>query len=133
MKKNIYYFLLVMMMAVVSVGFVSCGGDDDDDDSSSSGAKVLLKLSANSITSYTATITVTGASASDVTVLGVRAEPSSTSGGYKPSKIVEAGSHSTTAKCNITLERGTTYYIYAYANINGQRITSSKQTVMVRK
>ena len=121
------------MVAMLTVGFISCSKDDDDDtsNSSSSKAKVSLSLSGSG-TTYTATVTVSGVDASDVIVLGVRAEPQSSSG-YKPAKRYEAGSRSTKGTCNITLERGTTYYIYGYANITGiGKVDSNKQTKTVR-
>ena len=121
------------MVAMLSIGFASCGGGDDDDDytaSPSSKAKLSLNLSGSG-TTYTATVTVSGANAADVIYLGVRVQPQSTTG-YKPGKTYEAGSRTTRGTCQITLERGTTYYINAEANINGTRIESSKQSKTIR-
>ena len=131
-KKYLLNLLAIIMVVFLSVGFVSCGSDDDDDigDSTSSKAKVSLSLSGGG-TTYNATVTVSGADASDVIVLGVRAEPQSSSG-FKPAKYFEAGSKSTKGTCKITLEKGTTYFIYGYANIKGTRIDSNKQTKTVK-
>ena len=124
--------MTILMVATLSVSFASCSSDDDDNSegSTSSKAKVSLSLSGGG-TSYTATVTVSGVDASEVLVLGVRVEPQSTSG-YKPGKYYEAGSRTTKGTCKITLDKGTTYYIYGYANINGTRVESSKQKKTVR-
>ena len=132
MKKNILYLMTLCLVAIISVGFVSCSKDDDDDSDSSTSSKAKVSLSlSGSGTSYTATVMVSGADASEVIVLGVRAEPQSSTG-YKPGKIYEAGSRTTKGTCKMTLERGTTYYVYGYANITGTRAESSKQTIKVR-
>ncbi len=132
-KKNIHQVIVILLVTLFSIGFISCGKNDDDDiigDSTSSKAKVSLSLSGSG-TTYTATVTVSGVNASDVTVMGVRAEPQSTSG-YMPGIYFEAGSRTTKGTCKVTLKSGTTYYVYAYANINGTRVESSKQTIRVR-
>lgn len=129
--KSLTVLLVVTLLSFV---FSSCSKDDEEGLSSgSNSSKISLSLKANSITSYTATIKVSGASAADVTVVGIKVQPSSSTGGYKPSQTIEAGSHTNSATCNFTVERGTTYYVYAYANVNGNRIESSKQTLQVRK
>ena len=132
-KKNLYQMMVIIIVTLFSIGFISCGNNNDDDitgDSTSSKAKVSLSLSGGG-TTYTATVTVSGVNASEVTVIGVRAEPQSTSE-YMPGLHFEAGSKTTKGTCKITLKSGTTYYIYAYANINGKRVESSKQTIRVR-
>lgn len=132
-KINCFKLMAFLIVAIVNIGFFSCKSSDDDDDlgsSSTSKATVSLNLSGSG-TTYTATVTVNGADASEVIVLGVRAEPQSSSG-YKPAKYYEAGSRSTKGTCKVTLEKGTTYFIYGYANINGTRVDSNKQTKTVR-
>lgn len=133
-KKNLWKLLTIMMVAILSVSVVSCGGDDDDNDISggdaSSKAKVSLKLSGGG-TSYTATVSVSGVDAADVFVLGVRAEPQSSTG-YKPAIYVEAGTRSTKGTCKLTLQKGTTYFVYGYANVDGKLVNSSKQTVKAK-
>lgn len=134
-KKKLYQMMATLFVAMLCISFASCGGGDDDEEdisggSSSSRAKVSLSLKGSG-TDYTATVTVSGVNASEVIVLGVRAEPQSTSG-YKPGKYFEAGSRSTTGTCKVKLERGTTYFIYGYANVNGTRVESAKQTKTVR-
>ena len=131
-KKYLYQLLIIFTVALLSIGFASCGGDDDDEDEVSGGsnAKVSLSLSGAG-TSYTATVTVSGANAADVVVLGVRVQPQATTG-YKPGKYYEAGSRTTRGTCKFTLEKGNTYFINAYANINGTRLESEKQTKRIR-
>lgn len=76
-----------------------------------------------------ATIKVSGASASDVTVLGVKYQKS----GAAAASYEEAGSATTSATCTFgPLESGNTYYVYAYANVSGTRIESSKKTIRLR-
>ena len=147
MKKNYWMLLGIMILAVMTLTLTACGGGDEDTDDeligspSSSKAKVSLNIS-RSRTSYTdhygkttytysATVTVSGVQGSDVIVLGVRAEPVSSSG-YQPGRYFEAGSRSTVGTCNVILEAGTTYYLYGYANINGTRVDGEKQTFRVR-
>lgn len=132
-KKNLHQVMVILIVTLFSIGFISCGKNDDDDitgESTSSKAKVSLNLSGGG-TTYTATVTVSGVDASEVIVLGVRAEPQSTTE-YLPGVYFEAGSRTTKGTCKVTLKSGTTYYIYGYANINGTRVLSSKQTIRVR-
>ena len=133
---------LGIAIAMCSAALVSCGGDGDDDEDSGEGAgggsgsaKYGISLSCqksemkNGKWYYTATINVSGASASDVTVLGVKWQKS----GSSHATYKEAGGTTTRATCKFGgLDTKSTYYVQAYANVNGTRIESSKQTIRIR-
>lgn len=139
-RKKLWSLLAMMMAAVFCVAFASCSDDDDDDWDGSDGSggtgskyKVSLTYTKGSMRNnkwyYKATITVTGAKASEVTALGVRWQKQGSGAG----SIREAGSATTRATCEFGgLDTKSTYYVYAYANISGTRVESEKKTLTIR-
>jgi len=133
--KTIRFIGMVLMTVLLSVSFAACGGDDDEGDSTSTSGKYSVSLSTSKSNTkngkwyYKATIKVSGANASDVTVLGVKFQKS----GESHASYEEAGGATTSATCTFgPLESGNTYYVNAYANISGTRVESSKQTIRLR-
>lgn len=122
-------FIVVALFCLISS---SCGGDDDEPGTGSSKYKVSLSCQKshlqNHLWYYKATIKVSGASAADVTTLGVRWQKEGGGAG----SIREAGAATTKATCEFGgLAKGT-YYVYAYANISGTQVQSEKQTIKIR-
>lgn len=137
-KKDLWGLLTLMMAAVFCVAFASCSDDDDDDDwggGSGDGTPYKVSLSytksnmKNNKWYYKATITVSGAKASQVTTLGVRWQKKGAAAG----SVKEAGGATTKATCEFGgLDTKSTYYVNAYANISGTRVESDKKTLTIR-